>query len=226
MYLLSYLRELFVDFLFPKSAKILELEALSTDYLLDVLPPAENLKDKYTWALFNYNQPLVKEVVWEIKYKGNPQIARKIGVILFDHIRQELLDLAIFEKWDKSTSSDRRPILLPMPISDKRRFERGWNQAELLVKEIMVHDRDKIFKYLPKQLVKYRHTESQTTTASRNERLKNIVDSMKILNPSSVAGACVIILDDVTTTGATFAEARRALRAAGARKILCIAVAH
>lgn len=216
---MSRIRELFIDFLFPKSEKVLKLEALSVDNLLNILPSAENLKDKNILALFDYSHPLVKEIVWEIKYKGNPQITQKVGTILFDHIRQEILDLALFENWDKL-------VLIPIPVSDKRRFKRGWNQAELLAKEIMTHDQEKIFKYLPKQLVKYRHTESQTKTASKNERLKNIVDSMKVLNPSSVAGACVVILDDVTTTGATFAEARRALRAAGARKILCVAVAH
>lgn len=226
MHLLSRIRELFIDFLFPKSGKVLELEALSAENLLNVLPPAENSKDEHTLALFDYSHPLVKEIVWEIKYKGNSQITQKIGAILLDHIKQELRDLVLFEKWDDPAESGRQLILAPMPISDKRRFERGWNQAELLAKEIMAHDRDKIFKYLPKQLVKYRHTESQTKTASKNERLKNIVDSMKVLNPSSVAGACIIILDDVTTTGATFTEARRALRAAGARKTLCFAVAH
>ena len=223
MNLLPQIRDLFTDFLFPKSRKVVELEALSIDALLGALPPAENLKDKNTMALFDYEHPLVKKIVWEIKYSGNIQIIKKFGEILYDHIRQEILDLALFE------SASRRMgqlILIPMPISDKRRFERGWNQAELLAKEIVAHDREKMFKYLPKQLAKYRHTESQTKTASRSERLENLINSMKVLNPSSVAGTCVIVLDDVTTTGATFAEARRALRAAGARKILCIAIAH
>src|SRR3989338_1294628 len=179
MNLLPQIRDLFTDFLFPKSRKVVELEALSIDALLSALPPAENLKDKNTIALFDY-------------------ASRRMGQL----------------------------ILIPMPISDKRRFERGWNQAELLAKEIVAHDREKMFKYLPKQLAKYRHTESQTKTASRSERLENLINSMKVLNPSSVAGICVIVLDDVTTTGATFAEARGALRAAGARKILCIAIAH
>ena len=119
-----------------------------------------------------------------------------------------------------------KPILIPIPISDKRRFERGWNQSELLAEAVMAQDIDKTFKYLPRQLTKLRHTESQTKTGSRSERLKNLTDSMKVLNTSSAAGKCLIVLDDVTTTGATFREARRALKVAGAKKILCIAVAH
>jgi predicted amidophosphoribosyltransferase len=39
-------------------------------------------------------------------------------------------------------------------------------------------------------------------------------------------GRCIIILDDVSTSGATFTEAKRALKQAGAKKILCVAVAH
>ena len=56
--------------------------------------------------------------------------------------------------------------------------------------------------------------------------MKNLSDSMKILNPSAVLDRFVVLIDDVTTTGATFAEARCALKAAGAKKIICIAVAH
>ncbi len=219
MRFLSHIRDRCVDFLFPRSSKVLELEALSAGVLLETLPQALHLKDKHTMALFDYGHPLVKEIVWELKYNGNVRIAEKLGEILYDHIQHELLDLALFEKWDK-------PILMPIPISDKRRFERGWNQSELLSEKIMKRDSEKMFRYMPRQLVKIHHTESQTKTASRSERLGNLTNSMKILNAVSVAGECVIVLDDVTTTGSTFAEARRAFRAAGARKILCIAVAH
>jgi len=219
MHLLSRMRDLFVNFLFPPSPKVLELETFSAGVLLETLPPAESLKDKHTMALFNYSYPLVKEIIWGLKYSGNVRIAEKLGEILHDHIQHELADLALFEKWD-------RPILIPIPISDKRRYERGWNQSELLTKAVMAHDHEKVFRYLPKQLVRFRHTESQTKTASRSERLENLTNSMKVLNAPSVAGECVIVIDDVTTTGSTFAEARRALRAAGARKILCVAVAH
>ena len=219
MYFLSRIKDLFTDFLFPKSRKVLELEALSAGVLLETLPQAPRLKDKYTMALFDYSHPIVKEIIWELKYNGNVRIAEKLGEILYDHIRHELADLALFEKWDK-------PILMPIPISDKRRFERGWNQSELLSEEVMKRDSEKMFRYMPRQLVKIRHTESQTKTASRSERLGNLTNSMDVLNRVPVAGECVIVLDDVTTTGSTFVEARRALRAAGARKILCVAVAH
>ena len=219
MSFLFRVRDLFVDFLFPKSEKVLELEMFSAEKLLETLPQAERLKGKNTLALFDYSHPLVKEIIWELKYSGNTKIARKLGEILYDVIQHELAELNLFEHWG-------RPILVPIPVSDKRRFERGWNQSELLAEQVILCDREKIFKYLPRQLAKLRHTESQTKTASRSERLENLKDSMKVLNASSVADRCVIVLDDVTTTGSTFAEARRALHAAGAKKILCVAVAH
>ncbi|MEX2013970.1 MAG: hypothetical protein WD896_01290 [Parcubacteria group bacterium] len=219
MHFLSSLKDLFIDFLFPKTRKVLELEALSTGTLLEILPPAQDLKDGNVIALFDYAHPLVKELIWELKYSGNPHIAEKLGEIAFDHLRQELEDRHFFGKWG-------RPIIIPIPMSGKRQSERGWNQSELLAEEIVKRDSEKIFKYMPRQLIKVRHTESQTKTASRNERLQNLTDSMKIANDQSVKGRSVILLDDVTTTGATFAEARRALGAAGAPKILCLALAH
>lgn len=219
MYLLSRIRDLCADFLFPKNQKVLEVEALSAEELLNTLPKAESPKDKHIVALFDYNHLLVREIIWGLKYDGNVKMAYKLGEILYDVIGDELANSASLKKFAK-------PILVPIPVSDKRRFERGWNQSELLAEQVMKHDNKKILRYLPRQLAKLRHTESQTKTASRKERLGNLINSMKVLNALSVAGECVIVLDDVTTTGSTFAEARRALYAAGAKKVLCIAVAH
>src|SRR3989344_5688576 len=211
MYLLPRIRDLCADFLFPKNQKVLGLETLSAEELLNALPRAEPLKDKGTFALFDYNHPLVKEIIWELKYSGNTKMADKLGEILYEVIRDKLTDSRLFEKWA-------RPILVPIPVSHKRRFERGWNQSELLAEQVIRRDNKKVFRYLPRQLVKLRHTESQTKTASRKERLENLTNSMKVLNAPSVAGECIIVLDDVTTTGSTFAEARGAPRGARAER--------
>jgi ComF family protein len=219
MHFLSYLIGVCTDFLFPKNSGVLELEALSPAALVTTLPSAQPPPDKDTSALFDYSHPVVKEIVWQLKYGGNAIVADKLGAILYDAILEDLGELGLFEEWG-------RPILMPIPISDKRRFERGWNQSELLAERLLSRDDQKIFKYLPRQLIKLRHTESQTRTGSRGERLTNLSRSMKVLNPDKVRGRCIIILDDVTTTGATFSEARRALSEAGAKRILSVAVAH
>ncbi len=209
-----------IDFLFPQSRRVIELEALSVETLLKALPPAEvDFFDENTIALFDYNNCMVKEIIWEVKYGGNRILADKLGAILYDVIISELNEREILSKAP--------PVLLiPMPVSDKRRFERGWNQAELLCEAVKARDGSSVLKYLPRQLAKVRHTESQTKTVSKSERKKNLENSMKVLNPLSVQGRFVILLDDVVTTGSTFTEAKRALKETGAMKILCIAVAH
>ncbi len=211
---------LFLDFLFPKSQKVLELEALSSGALLSTLPSAIlNSEDDNTIALFDYSHTLVKEIIWQVKYTGNRRLSDKLGEILYDVIIDELGDKNILGKW-------KTVILMPMPVSDKRRYERGWNQAELLTDAVKRRDQTGVFQYPPRQLAKIHHTESQTRTTSKAERKNNLAHSMKVLNPLSVRGQFVVLIDDVLTTGSTFAEARRALYLVGAKKILCIAVAH
>lgn len=222
MNFLSSILDHALNFFFPRDKRSVEIEAMPLNEMVDKLPRAENLVVKDVIAIFDYKHPMTKEVVWEVKYRGNTQVARKLGGILHDTILEELSDLGLFD----SSEWHGKVVLIPMPISRQRRFKRGWNQSEYLAKALVEYDDSDRFEYLPKLLAKTRHTESQTSTNSKSERLKNVKDSMSLSEDRDLSGRCAIIIDDVTTTGATFEEARRALKGSGVKKVLCIAVAH
>jgi competence protein ComFC len=198
----------FLDFIFPKTDSVFELESLSMSELLKRLPPAREINDEHLVVLFDYKNSTVREMIWELKYKGNRNIGHRFAEILFDVLQHELAERILFEKFIN-------PILIPLPISNIRRRERGWNQTEIVCQEIQKLNSQNLFEYAPSILVKNIHTASQARThATKRERLE------KILNRN------IILLDDVTTSGSTFKEACRALKLAGARRILCVALAH
>ena len=210
--------EYFLDFLFPQSDSVEYIEHMSVSVLTNTMPKAKEIKDERVIALFDYKDKLVKDLVWELKYKGNKKIARKIAQIIVDVLEHELAERALFENFT-------RPLLVPIPIADRRRRERGFNQTEILGEEIMRLDTNNLFEYAPDVLTKTHYTESQARThATKRERDENLKNSMHA--DTRVVGRCVVILDDVTTSGATFSEAKRALKEAGAKKFLCVAVAH
>lgn len=63
-------------------------------------------------------------------------------------------------------------------------------------------------------------------TLSKKERLTNLKDAFALCKGVNVHGREILLVDDVTTTGATILEAKKVLLASGAKKVNCITVAH
>ncbi len=160
-----------------------------------------------------YHDPRVTALVWELKYHGTRRSAALAGEYM-----AEILLAAASEELGV-------PLLIPVPMHAARRRERGHNQTELLCVAALRHLGD-TFEYAPKALVRTLYTKTQQGLP-RAERLNNIKNSMAA-GPGAgrIAGRVCIVVDDVTTTGATLEEAQRALRQAGARAVHCIALAR
>jgi predicted amidophosphoribosyltransferase len=75
-------------------------------------------------------------------------------------------------------------------------------------------------------LKKIKNTTPQFKIKSKEDRKKNIEDSLKIKNPKKIKGKNILLFDDILTTGATLNEAKKVLKKAGAKKIVFMVIAH
>ena len=165
-----------------------------------------------------YHDPRITALVWELKYYGTKRAAALAG----GYLSEVLLAIAAEELG--------APLLVPVPMQKTRRRERGHNQTELLCEHVMLALRSlggegPVLEYKPNALTRPVNTKTQQGLP-RAERLKNIKNSMRVFDAEIVRGRVCIVVDDVTTTGATLAEAKRALRAAGARAVHLVALAR
>lgn len=124
------------------------------------------------------------------------------------------------------TFSEQDLILVPTPQYKKKTNSRGFNQSETIaiwIKDLLPNTK------IENILEKTKDTKPQSHLSNKSQRLQNVQGVMRVkdskINQVS-KNTLYIIIDDVTTTGATFLEARRALSQAGAQNILCIALAH
>ncbi len=182
------------------------------------LPPANQPNDHFIFALFDYNHPILKRSIWKFKYENARTVAKPLGRAMYDHMFADLAEGLLL-------SAQEKILLIPIPLHSKRLRERGFNQSELLVQEIARNDTSSIFEVSTQSLKRIRPTPSQAKKEHRNERLKNLRGVFSA-DPEAVRGKDIILVDDVSTTGATMSEARKSLLAAKARSVLCYAVAH
>jgi competence protein ComFC len=123
----------------------------------------------------------------------------------------------------------REPILIPIPLSKERFRERTYNQTELICEELIRLDtspKPNRLTLLKSTLIKKIDTPHQAQIHDRSHRLKNVVGSFALKNTDTMNGRNIILIDDITTTGATLSEARKVLKKAGAKKIIAFTVAH
>lgn len=157
-----------------------------------------------------YRNSKVRALVWELKYRASARAAKLAGEFLSDAL------LAL------SAEVVGTPLLIPAPMHAARRKARGHNQTELLC-EAALPFLSGAFKYAPRALERLRHTAPQQGLM-RGKRLRNVKNSMRAC-PGLVGGRACVVVDDVSTTGATLAEARRALLSAGAREVHTVSLA-
>ncbi|MBI4199092.1 MAG: ComF family protein [Chloroflexi bacterium] len=104
-------------------------------------------------------------------------------------------------------------LVVPVPLHPKRLRERGYNQAELLAREL---GRCVALPVAATALQRLRATPPQVS-ATREERLRNVQGAFRAR--SSFQGMRVMLVDDVCTTGATLDACAVALREAGASAV-------
>src|SRR6266487_2119290 len=112
---------------------------------------------------------------------------------------------------DERLRNRRFDIIIPVPLHPTRQRERGFNQAsllaELLSAEISIQSKP--------ALERIRYTTTQTAL-DRAERMENLHNAFRLRKNAEVRGLCVLLIDDVLTTGSTLSECARVLKRAGA----------
>lgn len=185
----------------------------------DKLPKAERPTEESIMAVYDYRDPVVKKAVWNLKYYHMGYIGQKMGQLLYSHLLEDIADIKMF--------SQGLPIyVIPVPISDDKRKNRGYNQSEILARSFCKEGGVKLFELRNNIIYKKSNTIPQARLTNRNKRLQNIKGAFGIRNEREVKGKTIIIIDDVTTTGGTMLEIMKVLKKHKAKKVWGFAVAH
>jgi ComF family protein len=216
---LEKLSQIVSNFLVPEDKQIQKLLNLPSGVMRELLPGSP-VYSRDICVLFDYQHKMVRALVKAVKYKNNQNLTKRIAEYLYEEIMEISQDVILFEGTP--------PLLLPMPMSKQEKRNRGFNQCEELVKEIEKLSgggRSKNISVSYNTLKKIRETERQNKLG-RAEREKNLKNSMSVQIPTLSKFKTVIVLDDVFTTGATLAEARRTLTSAGFSRVIGLFIAH
>ena len=150
-----------------------------------------------------------RALVHALKYQGADFVAAQMGQLMADR----------FAVLPEFPSVD---LVLPVPLHPLRRKKRGYNQSELLARTFA---NASLLAFEPKVLVRTRDTQSQTKLG-RTARLENMNGAFLCVRPECVRRKTILLIDDVATTGATLEGCARALKAAGAKKVVAYTFAR
>ncbi|MHC4985604.1 MAG: ComF family protein [Planctomycetota bacterium] len=143
----------------------------------------------------------------QIKYRRDDALRRRFGALLAQAVSHQCPG----ETFD---------FVAPVPAHWQRRLMRGSDHTLRLARST-ARPMDLL---ISRDLVRVRPT-SQQIRLSRTKRFQNVRGAFAVRRPESIAGANVLLIDDVTTTGATASEASRTLLRAGALRVTLAVVA-
>jgi len=143
---------------------------------------------------------LLRQLIYEYKYRFIRDLSKPLSQILVNFLKTS--GLYYYPVDDL--------ILVPIPLHPKRLTWRGFNQAELLAKEISNYLDMPMMKLLKRK----RNTKPQAEIKRQKERKENIKSAFMISRDSTplFENKIIILIDDITTTGSTLEECAKVLK--------------
>ena len=145
----------------------------------------------------------LRAIIHALKYEGRRSLARPLGALMRRR-GADVLEGAV--------------CAIPVPLHASRRRHRGFNQAADLARHVGIP--------AVAALRRVRRTPTQTGLPAA-QRHRNVRDAFALTRAGArLAGAAVVLIDDVSTTGATLEACARALKHAGVREVRALTAAR
>ncbi|MBP7842508.1 ComF family protein [Candidatus Woesebacteria bacterium] len=152
---------------------------------------------------------LAKKIVHELKYKGVIAVGKTVAHILYFTTAPPNFDVISF-----------------VPIHQKKKNRRGFNQSEIIAKELAFLFQKPVAELLFKTI----DTKSQMSLSQKKLRQKNISETIminsKVTSKATKKYTSVLLVDDVYTSGTTLNYCAQILKEFGFKKIHGICFAH
>lgn len=139
-----------------------------------------------TAYLYYYKEGKYSSLIHHLKYHDLPEVGTYLGRLAATELRES----GFFDGID---------LIIPVPLSRKRYHQRGYNQSDYIAQGIseVTH-----IALRTDCLARTVDTDTQTHK-SKEERWKNTKDIFQVVNPETLKGKHLLLIDDVATTGAT-----------------------
>lgn len=205
------------ELLFPEKCvlcgKILEKEEMDLCHhcrvhVSECPVPKEKLPFLDSWTALWYYEGDVRHSLLRYKFHGRRNYGESYGRLLaMKLLREERADF---------------DLVTFIPISEKRKRKRGFDQVELLAKAVAAEWNVPVVS----TIIKVRHNQPQSHIVGHAQRRANVLGVYRMVDGVSVSGKKILLLDDIVTTGATAGEAARVLLTAGAAQVHLAVVAR
>jgi ComF family protein len=152
---------------------------------------------------------ILREAILRLKNLAGEGLAEVLGGLWAEHDTTRLRELGA-------------DVVIPIPLHWLRRWTRGYNQSEALAQPLAVGLH---LPCRPGWLRRIRSTPQQTQQTPSHRKI-NVKGAFQGRPRTGLAGKTVLLVDDVMTTGSTASEAARALRQAGAARVVVAVLAR
>jgi len=176
-------------------------------YRIDVIEKSRKKQYDYQVKILKYENIVRKKII-DYKFNEKSYLYKTFAKIILNNKKI----YGFLKKYD---------IIICVPMYKTKKMQRGYNQSELIAKEIA---KKLGIRLEYNNLIKTKDTKKQSTLA-KTERLENVKNAFDIKNIKSIENKNVILFDDIFTTGSTVEECSKILKKAGAKEVSVLTLA-